>query len=68
MHNHQWHSFHPVKHIAAGEGGMVLTNRKDVYEELMLFRTHGITKDPSGGASLKIVLVLLFVPQIQHYH
>lgn len=40
-------SFHPVKHIAAGEGGMVLTNRKDVYEKLALFRTHGITKDPA---------------------
>jgi dTDP-4-amino-4,6-dideoxygalactose transaminase len=38
-------SFHPVKHIAAGEGGMVLTNSKDIYEKLTLFRTHGITKD-----------------------
>lgn len=39
-------SFHPVKHIAAGEGGMVVTNREDVYKKLLLFRTHGITKDP----------------------
>ena len=39
-------SFHPVKHIAAGEGGMVLTNRDDVYERLLMFRSHGITKDP----------------------
>ena len=40
-------SFHPVKHIAAGEGGMVLTNRDDIYERLLLFRSHGITKDPA---------------------
>jgi len=37
-------SFHPVKHIATGEGGMVTTNRKDIYEKLLLLRTHGITK------------------------
>lgn len=40
-------SFHPVKHIAAGEGGMVLTNDEDVYNRLLTFRNHGITKDPS---------------------
>lgn len=39
-------SFHPVKHIATGEGGMVTTNRKDIYDSLCLYRTHGITKDP----------------------
>jgi len=39
-------SFHPVKHIACGEGGMVTTNNKDVYNKLLLLRTHGITKDP----------------------
>lgn len=38
-------SFHPVKHIATGEGGMITTNRKDVYEKLLLLRTHGITKN-----------------------
>lgn len=40
-------SFHPVKHIAAGEGGAVTTNRKDLYEKVALYRTHGITKDAS---------------------
>ncbi len=40
-------SFHPVKHIACGEGGMITTNRKDIYETLIRLRTHGITKDPS---------------------
>ncbi|MBN1824465.1 MAG: UDP-4-amino-4,6-dideoxy-N-acetyl-beta-L-altrosamine transaminase [Endomicrobiales bacterium] len=37
-------SFHPVKHITTGEGGMVLTNNKEYYEQLMIYRTHGITK------------------------
>jgi UDP-4-amino-4,6-dideoxy-N-acetyl-beta-L-altrosamine transaminase len=40
-------SFHPVKHIACGEGGMVTTDNKELYEKLLLLRTHGITKDPS---------------------
>jgi len=39
-------SFHPVKHIASGEGGMITTNNKDLYEKLLILRTHGITKDP----------------------
>ncbi|RSK43530.1 UDP-4-amino-4,6-dideoxy-N-acetyl-beta-L-altrosamine transaminase [Hymenobacter perfusus] len=39
-------SFHPVKHIATGEGGMITTNRHDLYERLLKLRTHGITKDP----------------------
>ncbi|SHI85009.1 UDP-4-amino-4,6-dideoxy-N-acetyl-beta-L-altrosamine transaminase [Hymenobacter daecheongensis DSM 21074] len=40
-------SFHPVKHIATGEGGMITTNRADLYEQLLVLRTHGITKDPA---------------------
>lgn len=39
-------SFHPVKHVATGEGGIILTNKKELYEKLMIFRTHGITRDP----------------------
>lgn len=38
-------SFHPVKHIACGEGGMITTNDEKLYKKLMLLRTHGITKD-----------------------
>jgi UDP-4-amino-4,6-dideoxy-N-acetyl-beta-L-altrosamine transaminase len=38
-------SFHPVKHITTGEGGMITTNNGEYYEKLNLFRTHGITKD-----------------------
>jgi len=39
-------SFHPVKHIACGEGGMITTNDEELYKKLILLRTHGITKDP----------------------
>jgi UDP-4-amino-4,6-dideoxy-N-acetyl-beta-L-altrosamine transaminase len=40
-------SFHPVKHITTGEGGMILTESKETYERLKLFRTHGITRQTS---------------------
>lgn len=40
-------SFHPVKSITTGEGGAVLTNNKSYYEKLVMFRTHGITRDVS---------------------
>lgn len=39
-------SFHPVKIITTGEGGMVLTNRQDLYEKLLRLRSHGITRNP----------------------
>ena len=38
-------SFHPVKTVTAGEGGAVLTNSKELYDRLCLFRSHGITRD-----------------------
>ena len=38
-------SFHPVKIITSGEGGMCLTNSKKIYKDLLLYRSHGITKD-----------------------
>jgi len=37
-------SFHPVKSITTGEGGAILTNDEKLYEKLLLFRSHGITK------------------------
>lgn len=40
-------SFHPVKHIATGEGGAVLTNRADLRDILRLQRSHGITREQS---------------------
>ncbi|MDE6433388.1 MAG: UDP-4-amino-4,6-dideoxy-N-acetyl-beta-L-altrosamine transaminase [Lachnospiraceae bacterium] len=38
-------SFHPVKPVTTGEGGMVTTNDKDLYEKLKLYHTHGITRE-----------------------
>lgn len=38
-------SFHPVKIVTTGEGGMVLTNNKDLYDKLILYRSHGITRN-----------------------
>ena len=40
-------SFHPVKSITTGEGGAVLTNRRDLYKKLLMLRHHGITKNSS---------------------
>ncbi len=39
-------SFHPVKHIAAGEGGMITTNDEVIYKKLLNLRSHGIQQDP----------------------
>ena len=38
-------SFHPVKPVTTGEGGMITTNDKNIYEKLILYRTHGIHKN-----------------------
>ncbi len=38
-------SFHPVKHIAAGEGGMITTNDETLYKKILNLRTHGIQQD-----------------------
>ena len=38
-------SFHPVKHITTGEGGVITTNDDALYEKLMLLRSHGIKKN-----------------------
>ncbi|MCH5256719.1 MAG: UDP-4-amino-4,6-dideoxy-N-acetyl-beta-L-altrosamine transaminase [Lachnospiraceae bacterium] len=40
-------SFHPVKTITGGEGGAVLTNSEEFYQKLLLYRSHGITRDES---------------------
>lgn len=41
-------SFHPVKTVTGGEGGAVLTNSEEYYQKLLLYRSHGITKNPAG--------------------
>ncbi|MDU1314694.1 MAG: UDP-4-amino-4,6-dideoxy-N-acetyl-beta-L-altrosamine transaminase [Clostridium septicum] len=38
-------SFHPVKPITTAEGGIIVTNDKNLYEKMLLFRTHGITRN-----------------------
>ncbi len=40
-------SLHPVKIITSGEGGIVTTNSKEIYDRMMRLRTHGITRDPA---------------------
>jgi len=40
-------SFHPVKHIACGEGGMITTSNSEVHQRLLVLRTHGISRDQS---------------------
>lgn len=40
-------SFHPVKPITTGEGGMIATDNEDFYKKMVLFRSHGITRDDS---------------------
>ncbi len=37
-------SFHPVKHITTGEGGMIVTDNKEYAQKMYLFRNHGITR------------------------
>lgn len=45
-------SFHPVKHITTGEGGMITTNDDKIAKNLRMFRNHGITRDPKCFSSL----------------
>lgn len=40
-------SFHPVKPITTGEGGMIVTDNEEFYKRMVLFRSHGITRDAS---------------------
>lgn len=40
-------SFHPVKIVTTGEGGVVVTNRRDLYDRLIRLRSHGITRNPA---------------------
>lgn len=44
-------SLHPVKHIAAGEGGVITTNDEGLYKHLLRLRTHGITNQPGDFTS-----------------
>ncbi|CAM4393236.1 UDP-4-amino-4,6-dideoxy-N-acetyl-beta-L-altrosamine transaminase [Saccharibacillus endophyticus] len=39
-------SFHPVKHVTTGEGGIIVTDNERFYRRLLQFRNHGMTRDP----------------------
>ena len=45
-------SFHPVKSITTGEGGMITTNDKDIYQKLLMLRTHGINQQPKKNIEI----------------
>jgi UDP-4-amino-4,6-dideoxy-N-acetyl-beta-L-altrosamine transaminase len=59
-------SFHPVKHIACGEGGMVTTNNPDLYKKLLALRTHGISKNESDYTN-SVTFANGNVPEITSY-
>jgi len=40
-------SFHPVKHVTTGEGGVIATDSEEYRDKLLAFRSHGIMKDPA---------------------
>lgn len=46
-------SFHPVKHITTGEGGMITTNNETLYKKLLLYRNHGITRNEEDFVNAK---------------
>lgn len=60
-------SFHPVKPITTGEGGMITTNNKKIYEKLKLLRTHGIHKDPNYFTNKELAFDKLSVPNKWYY-
>ncbi|PWA06144.1 UDP-4-amino-4,6-dideoxy-N-acetyl-beta-L-altrosamine transaminase [Flavobacterium psychrotolerans] len=60
-------SFHPVKHIATGEGGMVTTNNEELYKKLLELRTHGITRDASVFKNSKSFAAGQEVPESSSY-
>jgi UDP-4-amino-4,6-dideoxy-N-acetyl-beta-L-altrosamine transaminase len=60
-------SFHPVKHIATGEGGMITTNNEQLYKKLLELRTHGITRDTSIFKNSKSFAAGQEVPESSSY-
>lgn len=60
-------SFHPVKHIACGEGGMVTTKNKSMAEKINLLRTHGITKDQEAFTNSSGILDKDGPPPLWYY-
>ncbi len=50
-------SFHPVKHLTTGEGGMVTTNDARLAETLRHFRNHGISSEARAAAGIRAVVL-----------
>ncbi len=66
-------SFHPVKHIACGEGGMITTGSDELAAKLRVLRTHGITRgssveDPEAGAWFYEMVSLGFNYRLSDIH
>ena len=62
-------SFHPVKHITTGEGGMIVTDDSDLAGRIRGFRNHGITTDyrPKGGYGLVVLRNAISWIQLPNY-
>jgi len=60
-------SFHPVKHITTGEGGVVLTNSNELNKKLTMFRSHGITSEPEEILSRDLAFTSLNNPNPWYY-
>ena len=61
-------SFHPVKIITSGEGGMCLTNNRNLRDKMLLLRSHGITKDNSKFKKNKVDEPWYYEQQILGYN
>jgi dTDP-4-amino-4,6-dideoxygalactose transaminase len=59
-------SFHPVKHITTGEGGVVLTHDDKLYRKLKRFRSHGITSDSKDFINRDMAFPIRQLPSTSH--
>jgi perosamine synthetase len=60
-------SFHPVKHITTGEGGVVFTNNFKLNKKLMMFRSHGINSEPEEVFSKDLAFASSNSPNLWYY-
>jgi UDP-4-amino-4,6-dideoxy-N-acetyl-beta-L-altrosamine transaminase len=60
-------SFHPVKPITTGEGGMITTNNNKIFKKLKLLRTHGIHRNPDQFINKKMAFDELNQPNRWYY-
>tara|TARA_Y100000590_G_C15493242_1_gene928635 strand:- start:202 stop:999 length:798 start_codon:yes stop_codon:yes gene_type:complete len=60
-------SFHPVKSITTGEGGMITTNSKEIYKKLLKLRSHGMNKDKNDFLNKDIAFDKDGKPNVWYY-